>query len=68
MLTKYMGVFIAMKSRKKYTCFTLTDKRINQLQLVTCLSWDSWVHKPDLTHLSLIHSPGPSVARCVHYQ
>ncbi len=30
--------------------------------------WDSWSHKPGLIHLSLVHSPGPSVVLCVHYQ
>ncbi len=27
-----------------------------------------WAHKSGLTHLSLVHSPGPSVVLCVHYQ
>ncbi len=29
--------------------------------------WDGWSHKPGLTHLSLVHSPGPSMVLCVHY-
>ncbi len=31
-------------------------------------TWDGWAHKPGLTHLSLVHSPEPSVVLCVHYQ
>ncbi len=30
--------------------------------------WDGWAHKPGLTHLSLVRSPGPSVMLCVHCQ
>ncbi len=30
--------------------------------------WDGWAHKPGLTYLSLVCSPGPSVVLCVHYQ
>ncbi len=26
--------------------------------------WDGWAHKPGLTHLSLVCSPGPSGAVC----
>ncbi len=26
--------------------------------------WYSWVHKPGLTHLSLVYSPGPFVVLC----
>ncbi len=32
------------------------------------MEWDSWAHKPGLTHLSLVPSPGHSVVLCVHYQ
>ncbi len=30
--------------------------------------WGSWAHNVGLTHLSLVHSPGPSVVLCLHYQ
>ncbi len=30
--------------------------------------WDGCAHKPGLTHLSLVCSPGPTVVLCVHYQ
>ncbi len=41
-----------------YTCHRYSKQR----------EWDSWVHKPGLTHLSLVRSPGPSVVLCMHYQ
>ncbi len=41
-----------------YTCHRYSKQR----------EWDSWAHKPGLTHLSLVCSPGPSVVLCVHYQ
>ncbi len=30
--------------------------------------WDGLSHKPGLTHLTLVCSPGHSVVLCVHYQ
>ncbi len=30
--------------------------------------WDNWAHKHGLTHISLVHSPEPTVVLCVHYQ
>ncbi len=30
--------------------------------------WDSWAHKPGLTHLSLVHNPGRSVVLYAYYQ
>ncbi len=27
-----------------------------------------WADKPVLTHISLVHSPGPSVILCLHYE
>ncbi len=30
--------------------------------------WDSWAHKPALTHLYLVHSLWLSVVLCVYYQ
>ncbi len=32
------------------------------------MEWDDWTHKPGLTYLSLVRSPGPSVVLFVHYQ
>ncbi len=37
-------------------------------QLLETARGDSWVHKPGLTHLSRVHSPGPSVVVCAMYK
>ncbi len=29
--------------------------------------WGCWAHKPGLTHLSLVHSSGPSVVLCARF-
>ncbi len=41
-----------------------SSKDVYILTTDTQREWDSWVHKPGLTHLSLVCSQGPSVVLC----
>ncbi len=37
----------------------ISGKDVDILATYTLNSWDSWAHKPGLTHLNMVHSPGP---------
>ncbi len=62
-LTKCSQTFVELKTkflnfRVVWNCHTYPEQR----------EWDGWAHKPGLTYLSLVYSPGPSVVLCVHCQ
>ncbi len=50
-------LFVHLLQMLLYLPYTIKQRR-----------WEGWAHKPVLTHLSLMHSPGPFVVLYVRYQ
>ncbi len=60
-------------SIKQGVMYEILQVKVNQCtefaqRLRDSQEWDGWAHKPGLTHLSLVCSPGPSLVLCVHCQ
>ncbi len=61
----YLGVFIIYCSEWHWSSMNRFCNTTFCIFIKPVRMWDSWAHQPGLIHLSLVHSPGPSVVLCI---